>query len=96
MIPIQNVDSLPVAIQKMQPTYPVIAWEARIEGEVIINVLIDENGNVIQTAIIKEKKGSTGFGKAAEKAVKQWKFKPALKDGVAVKVWKPIVVVFKR
>ena len=38
LIPIQNVDSLPVAIQKMQPTYPVIAWEARIEGEVIINV----------------------------------------------------------
>ena len=36
-----------------------------------------------------------GLGKAAETAVKKWKFEPARKDGVAVKVWKSFVIAFK-
>jgi outer membrane biosynthesis protein TonB len=36
-----------------------------------------------------------GLGKSAETAVRKWKFQPAKKDGVNVKVWKPFVIVFK-
>jgi len=35
------------------------------------------------------------FEKAAENAVKKWKFYPAQKDGVNVKVWKLISITFK-
>ncbi len=33
---------------------------------------------------------------AVLRAVKQWKFKPAIKDGKKVKVWKPFVVRIAR
>jgi len=36
-----------------------------------------------------------GLGRAAQNAVKKWKFQPARKDGVAVKVWKSVVISFK-
>jgi outer membrane biosynthesis protein TonB len=36
-----------------------------------------------------------GLEKAAEAAVRKWKFQPAKKDGVNVKVWKPIAITFK-
>ena len=36
-----------------------------------------------------------GLEKAAADAVRKWKFQPAKKDGVNVKVWKPVVITFK-
>ncbi|MBE0712847.1 MAG: TonB family protein, partial [Candidatus Aminicenantes bacterium] len=60
-----------------------------------VNALIDENGNVIDTGILKGLQDDKGLGKAAETAVRKWKFQPAKKDGVNVKVWKPFTIVFK-
>ncbi|MCU0244301.1 MAG: energy transducer TonB, partial [Acidobacteria bacterium] len=56
---------------------------------------IDEKGSVIDTAILKGIKDDPGLARAAENAVKKWKFQPARKNGVAVKVWKSFVISFK-
>ena len=61
----------------------------------MINVLISETGDVIQTAVIGGDKGSLGFDKAAENAIRKWKFSPAEKGGVPVRVWKPVTIGFK-
>jgi outer membrane biosynthesis protein TonB len=37
-----------------------------------------------------------GFNEETAKAVRQWKYKPAEKDGVKVKVWKQITIAYKR
>jgi protein TonB len=75
--------------------YPPAAQQLGIEGLITVNALIDEKGNVIDTGILKGIKDDKGLGQAAETAVKKWKFEPARKNGVAVKVWKPIVIAFK-
>ena len=63
------------------------------QGTVVLNVLIDEDGNVAEVEIIR---GVTDdLDAAAMRAARSWTYEPALKDGVEVMVWKPEKVSFK-
>lgn len=95
IVPIGEADVLPRQVRTTDPVYPSTAWNLRKEGSIMINVLISETGDVIQTAVIGGDRGSLGFDKAAENAVRKWKFSPAVKDGVPVRVWKPVTIGFK-
>ena len=95
IVPLGEADVLPRQIRTADPVYPSTAWNLRKEGSIMINVLISETGDVIQTAVIGGDRGFLGFDKAAENAVRKWKFSPAVKDGVPVRVWKPVTIGFK-
>ncbi|MGQ9672034.1 MAG: TonB family protein [Candidatus Aminicenantales bacterium] len=95
LIPLTDVSIPPVLLRRVDPRYPSAALTLGQEATVTVNALISETGEVIRTEILKGVKGGYGFEKAAEAAVKQWLFKPAQKNGVNVKVWKPIEIVFK-
>ncbi|HEX2696005.1 MAG TPA: energy transducer TonB, partial [Acidobacteriota bacterium] len=95
LIPFGDADVPPRQIRTAEPVYPSMAMNLRREGSIMINVLISETGDVIQTAVIGGDKGSMGFDKAAENAVRKWKFSPAEKDGVPVRVWKPVTIGFR-
>jgi len=99
LIPLSLVDTPPEPVKKVNPLYPSLAFTMGIEGTVIVNALISENGDVLKIQVIKRIEGvenSFGLERASENAVKQWKFQPAIKDGVKVKVWKPIAIAFKK
>jgi len=74
--------------------YPEIARKAGVEGRVVVNVLIDEQGNVIDTEILKSL-GNNGCDQAAIEAIKSVKWKPAKQRDKPVKVWVGIPVVFR-
>ncbi len=74
--------------------YPEIARKAGVEGRVYVNVLIDEQGNVIDTKILKSL-GNNGCDEAAVAAIRKAKWKPAKQRDKPVKVWVGIPVVFK-
>ena len=95
LVDLASVSEPPVTLKTVDPAYPPAAKRLGVEASITVNVLINEKGNVIGTGILKGIKDDQGMGQAAETAVKQWKFKPANKDGVNVKVWKPFVIVFK-
>ena len=95
LIDLAAADELPRVLKSVEPAYPAQALRFGKEGSVTINALIDESGNVTKTGILKGLKDDMGLEKAAEAAVRKWKFQPAKKDGVNVKVWKPIVITFK-
>lgn len=95
LVPLKSVDVPPQVLQQELPKYPPIAKNKGISGTVIVNALISETGEIIQTVVIRGIKGPFGFNEASEKAVRKWKFKPAEKDGVKVKVWKQIPFSFK-
>ena len=67
----------------------------RISGTVTVNALISETGDVLRTEILKGIKGDFGFERAAEIAVREWKFSPAEKDGIPVRVWKAVNINFR-
>jgi periplasmic protein TonB len=73
--------------------YPEIARKAGVEGRVVANVLIDENGRVVDAKILKSL-GNNGCDEAAIAAIKSVKWKPAKQRDKPVKVWVGIPVVF--
>ena len=95
LVEIGSVTEQPKLLKSSNPIYPQAALTLGISGSVTVNALIDEKGNVNDTAILKGIQDDKGLGKAAEAAVKKWRFQPARKNGVAVKVWKPFIINFK-
>jgi len=95
LVELGTVTEQPRLIKKIEPVYPSSAQRLGVGGSITVNALIDERGRVIDTGILKGILNDPGLGRAAETAVKKWKFEPARKNGVAVKVWKPFVIVFK-
>ncbi len=95
LIDLATADEQPKVQKSVNPDYPAQAMRFGKEGSVTVNALIDETGTVINTGILKGLKDDMGLEKAAADAVRKWKFQPAKKDGVNVKVWKPVVITFK-
>lgn len=69
----------PELLEGSIPAYPIEAREAGIEGIVLVEALIDENGHVFAADVITSP--SESLNAATLEAVKQWKFKPAEIDG---------------
>jgi len=70
-------------IKTPRPYYPQEAADKRLQGEVWISLLISETGDVEGTEIIS---GDPVLAKAAQDAMRKWKFKPYIRNGKPVKV----------
>jgi protein TonB len=81
---INNLDQRPVARVQPQPTYPYEMSRAGINGEVVVEFIINTNGDVIQTQVVRS--SHREFEAPAMAAVGKWKFKPGRKGGRAVNV----------
>ena len=79
--------------RQAQLVYPPLALQQRAEGTVELNVLIDERGNVTDAKVVKGTSGM-GLNQAAIDNVRRRKYRPATKDGVAVKVYLTVIVKF--
>lgn len=71
------------AISLPKPAYPPIAKAAKASGTVVLQVLIDERGNVIEAHVVS---GHPLLQAAAVAAVRQAKFTPTKLAGQPVKV----------
>ncbi len=58
-------------------------------------VLVDENGNVIQTRVREGDPSGLGFNEAALEAARRMRFLPATKDGVPGKFWTELIYEFE-
>jgi TonB family protein len=85
----------PDLIRMNQPTYPPMARQRRLEGVVLVNALVSEDGRVIDVTILRNINPDIGFSNSAIEAVRGATFRPATKDGVRVKANKVIQVAFK-
>lgn len=74
----------PERIKYVEPIYPAEARMARISTKVILQALIDAEGNVSEVEVLLCKNPDLGFEEASIEAIKQWKYKPALKGGEPV------------
>jgi len=76
------------------PDYPPAARERGMEGSPVVDIWIDEKGNVMDVAII-ESAGAMLDGAVLE-AVAAWKFRPATVGGTAVSVRLTLQHLFRR
>jgi TonB family protein len=77
---------------RVNPIYPPDAKEQHIQGVVLLQVVIDKEGNVSSVSLIS---GDPLLAPAAIEAVKQWKYKPYRLNGNPVEVQTQIQTNFK-
>ena len=78
-------------INKVSPSYPPLAKQARIQGTVRLQAVIAKDGSVVELQILS---GHPLLIAAAQDAVRQWRYQPTLLNGEPVEVVTTIDVIF--
>ena len=80
-------------IHSVQPTYPAGVNPIDVQGTLVLKAVIDENGNVAGARMIE---GNSVLAHAAIAAVKQWRYRPYVRDGKALPFQTIVLVDFQR
>jgi TonB family protein len=80
-----------IVSRPVQPSYPLLAKQMKVQGSVILQALIGKDGNIQDLQVLS---GPTILSAAAREAVKQWRFKPYLQSGEPVDTEAKITVNF--
>lgn len=92
--PVITAPQIDPRIGLSEPSYPASAIRANHEGTVLLSVYVLETGRVGDVRIEQ----SSGYGKLDESAVREarkWRFRPGLRDGVPVAMWKQVPITFQ-
>jgi protein TonB len=91
-IPVYEVDENPRELRKVAAKYPAAAKRENIQAVVVLSVEVRKNGRVRRVRVISVRPSSArkfGFGKAAVRAIRKFRFRPARYKG------KPVDVVIR-
>jgi TonB family protein len=88
-----NGVAAPALLHKLEPDYSVEARAAKVQGTVVLSVVIGTDGRASDVQLRK----GVGYGldEQALDAITQWTFKPGMRDGMAVPVQASIEVNFR-
>jgi TonB family protein len=88
-----HLDRVPVVIDQVAPEYPFSLRLAGNRGEVLVDFIIDKEGNVIKAGVSRS--SHPDFEAPAVEAVLKWKFKPGMRDGRLVFVHMQVPIFFQ-
>jgi protein TonB len=88
-----DVITEPVLIARVDPRYPDIAKRLSIRGDVVLRVLVGPDGSVTPVEVLTSPHSS--LSDAAKRAVQQWRYRPALRNGVPVSSHAEIKMTFR-
>jgi protein TonB len=91
----EMIPNMQEGLRKLQEsiTYPEIAKRAGVEGRVIVQFVVDEQGNVVDPFVVRGI--GAGCDEEAVKAVRKVKFTPGKQRGRPVKVQMTLPVTFR-
>ena len=81
-----------LVLKQVQPRYPVQAMQMRIQGPVQLQATISKAGDITNLKVVS---GAGILGRAAQEAVKHWKYKPYYLNGEPVEIQTQILVNFR-
>lgn len=82
----------PRIIRRVDPSYPPLARQTHMQGIVIIDAIVDEQGNVVEAKIVS---GPPLLIASAMDAVRQWKYEPTYLNDQPVPVQLNVTVTFR-
>jgi protein TonB len=77
---------------KVDPVYPAAAREADIQGDVVLEISVNEDGTVER---VRPTEGHPLLAAAAMDAVMEWTYQPTLLNGTPVRVISTVTVPFR-
>jgi protein TonB len=98
--PIGTVDPTPIEASlayrdASPPPYPRDALRNDIEGTVQLRVLVDETGRVLDVRIERSSGDRQLDTAAREHVLRHWLFQPAQRNGVPMRAWGIVPIVFR-
>ena len=87
--------TMPKIVTKVDPVYPNDARDARVDGKVVLQAVIRENGTVGEVQVLTAIPNWPSLDRSAVEAVQQWKYRPAVKDGHPVSVYFTVMIQFR-
>lgn len=85
----------PQLVTFTKPQYPPLARKLRVTGEVVVSLLVDENGEVREVRLQKGVTQNVGINEAALEAARTARYRPATKASVRVKMWATLKIPFQ-
>jgi TonB family protein len=67
-----------------RPEYPPDARAAAVEADVPLEIVVDEGGHVVESTLLR--RAGHGFDESALRAIRTYRFAPARRDGLPVRV----------
>jgi TonB family protein len=80
-----------IVSSSVEPNYPLLAKQMKVEGAVVLDALIGRDGNIQHLQVLS---GPTILSAAAREAVQKWRFRPYLQSGQPVETQSRITVNF--
>ena len=93
IVPASGVHVPARLVSSVVASYPMGARADDVEGDVVVEVVLDRNGQVIDARVSRP--AGHGFDDAALAAIRRYRFSPAQRDGHAVRVRMPWTVQFR-
>ena len=81
----------PALVRRVEATYPDLAMKAHVQGTVILEAIVDENGEVQNLKVLRS---IPLLDKAAIEAVRQWRYSPVILNGTRVPFILTVVMSF--
>jgi len=81
----------PKPIIQVKPEYPTLARQARIQGQVQIDAVLDEQGNVVEMHVVS---GPPLLYQAALDALRKWKYEPTYLNDQPIAVQMIVTITF--
>jgi protein TonB len=89
---ISKLDKIPQATVQVRPQYPFEMRRAGISGNVLVDFIVDTNGEVRNAYAASSTQRE--FESAAVQAVSKWRFRPGMRGGRAVNTHMQVPIVF--
>jgi len=86
-----SADTKQVVTHSVEPSYPTLAKQMKVQGSVVLQALIGKEGTIQDLQVLS---GPQILSSAAREAVMQWRFKPYYQSGQAVETEAKITVNF--
>src|SRR5947207_406415 len=77
---------VPKAIQTPNPNYTPEALHARVQGRIVLEVTVGQDGHVRDALVTQGLENAMGFDERALNAISGWLFEPGTLDGQPVAV----------
>ncbi len=86
-----SADASDIVARPVQPSYPLLARQMKVQGSVILQAMISKDGVIQHLRVVS---GPHILASAAQDAVRQWHFKPHLEGAEPVETQAKITVNF--
>jgi protein TonB len=72
----------PQLVQRVEPEYPLLAVKAHIQGVVILEATVGEDGEVMEVRLLRS--ANPLLDREAERALRQWRYSPLVLNEIRV------------